>query len=120
MRHVLGYFRQISSQSLTMHRSIEEKRGEIALLCERYGVRRLEIFGSAARGSDFDPASSDADFLVEFQPGSGIGPLKAFFDLRTDLTNALGRPVDLVEAGAVRNPYVLQNINGGRELIYAS
>ena len=43
---------------------IEVKRTEVGELCRRYGVRRLEVFGSAARGS-FDPETSDLDFLVE-------------------------------------------------------
>ena len=42
-------------------------REELRDLCRRFHVRRLEVFGSAARG-DFDPARSDLDFLVEFQP----------------------------------------------------
>ena len=33
-------------------------------LCDRYGVDRLEVFGSAAKGL-FDPASSDLDFIVQ-------------------------------------------------------
>ena len=40
-------------------------REELRDLCRRFHVRRLEVFGSAARG-DFDPARSDIDFLVEF------------------------------------------------------
>lgn len=62
-----------------MHPMIEQHRAEIAELCRRYAVRRLEIFGSAARGTDFDPARSDADFLVDFEPGSGLPALRRFF-----------------------------------------
>ena len=47
-----------------MHTLIQDKRADIAALCRRYRVRHLEVFGSAARGDDFDPANSDADFLV--------------------------------------------------------
>ncbi len=50
---------------------VEEKRKDIQDLCERYGVIRLAIFGSAARG-EFDPATSDLDFLVLFD--GGISP----------------------------------------------
>jgi len=52
-----------------MHPAIAQYRSGIAAICQRYGIRRLEVFGSAARASDFDPAHSDADFLVEFAPG---------------------------------------------------
>jgi uncharacterized protein len=34
---------------------IAERRSDIAALCRRFGVRRLAVFGSAARGDDFDP-----------------------------------------------------------------
>ena len=46
---------------------IHARREEVAELCRRFHVRRLEVFGSAARG-DFDPERSDVDFLVEFDP----------------------------------------------------
>jgi hypothetical protein len=46
---------------------IEASRAQLAQLCREHHVRRLEVFGSAAR-ADFDPASSDLDFLVEFEP----------------------------------------------------
>ena len=38
-----------------MLKEIETHRGQIAGLCRRYGVKRLELFGSAARGTDFEP-----------------------------------------------------------------
>jgi predicted nucleotidyltransferase len=84
-----------------MHTLITQHRDEIAALCRRYGVRRLEVFGSAARGVDFDPAKSDADFLVDFEPGDGINPLRQFFGLAEDLEALLGRRVDLTERKAV-------------------
>lgn len=103
-----------------MRPEIEQHRAAIAELCRRYGVRRLDIFGSAARGEDFDPARSDADFLVEFEPDSDLPPLDEFFGFQESLSQLLGRPVDLVEAGAVRNPYVLADINRSREAVYAA
>ena len=50
-----------------MHALIAGKLDEIIRLCRDHGVRRLEILGSAARGTDFDVAKSDVDFLVEFE-----------------------------------------------------
>lgn len=103
-----------------MHAAIANKRTELAELCRHYGVARLEVFGSAARGTDFDPQTSDADFLVEFDPTSGLAPFDQFFDLAEALRRTLERPVDLVESGAVRNPYLRAAINRSRELVYAS
>ncbi len=59
-----------------MHAAISDKKDELAELCRRYGVARLEVFGSAARGTDFDPQSSDADLLVEFRLDDGRAPLQ--------------------------------------------
>jgi predicted nucleotidyltransferase len=57
--------------------------------------------------------------LVEFAPGVQPG-LDAFFGAKADLEKLLGRGVDLVEPGAVRNPYVLASINRNREAVYAA
>jgi len=99
---------------------IARHRPEIAALCRRYGVRRLEVFGSAARGGDFDARRSDVDFLVEFDPHAAPPSLAAFIDLRRDLEHLLQRPVDLVSAGAVRNPYTLAAIERSRKAVYAA
>lgn len=104
-----------------MHQIIDQRRTEIAAMCRRYGVRRLEVFGSAARGEDFDPLASDADFLVAFDPAvSDLSPLEQYFGLAEALADLLGRSVDLVEAGALRNPFVLASVNQTREVVYAS
>jgi uncharacterized protein len=83
-----------------MQAEIGEKRDALAAVCRRYGMARLEVFGSAARGADFDPNRSDADFLVTFEPAAR-NDLAAFADLKEALERLLGRPVDLVEREAV-------------------
>lgn len=102
-----------------MHPAIAQHRLGISAICQRYRIQRLEVFGSAARADDFDPAHSDADFLVEFAPGVQPG-LNTLYGAKADLEALLGRGVDLVEPGAVRNPYVLASINSHREAIYAA
>lgn len=84
-----------------MHEDIAKRRPDLAALCLRYGVERLEVFGSAARGTDFDPGRSDADFLVKFKEGAGLSTLDRFFGLAEALERLLGRPVDLVERKAL-------------------
>jgi predicted nucleotidyltransferase len=103
-----------------MHADIAEKREAISELCRRYGVARLEIFGSAARGTDFDPETSDADFLVEFDKVSGISPLNQHFGFADELEKLLGRSVDLVQPSAIENPYLRAAIDRSRELIYGA
>lgn len=84
-----------------MQADIAEKREALAALCRRYGVKRLEVFGSAARGVDFDPNKSDFDFLVEFGQRSDLSPREQFLGFAEALEKLLGRPVDLVERKAV-------------------
>ncbi len=103
-----------------MHAVIADKQEELAELCQRYGVVRLEVFGSAARATDFNLQTSDADFLVEFDTRSVPVTLEQYFDFRDALRLALGRPVDLVETQAIRNPYLRAAIDESRELVYAS
>ena len=59
-----------------MHTEVGDRKDEIAGICQRYRVSRLEVFGSAARGADFNPETSDVDFLVEFESPTLPGILK--------------------------------------------
>jgi uncharacterized protein len=99
--------------------SIAEHRADIAELCRRHHVSRLELFGSAA-GNEFDPHRSDLDFLVEFEPLADGEHADAYFGLRESLESLLSRPVDLVMTRAIRNPYFLEAIKPTRTLLYAA
>jgi predicted nucleotidyltransferase len=95
-------------------------REELRTLCRRFHVRRLDLFGSAARG-DFAPERSDIDFLVEFDRGHPEAlSLKTYFGLKEALEALFGRPVDLVEPGALRNPYLKASIERSREPLFAT
>jgi hypothetical protein len=102
-----------------MNRLIEEKRIELNALFKRYRVDRIELFGSAT-SDRFDPQTSDLDFLVEF---AGLGPgeyAEAYFGLLEALQELFQRPVDLVVASVVKNPYFLAEIAETRTLLYAA
>lgn len=101
-----------------MHPVVEAKRDEIAVLCRRLGVRRLDVFGSAA-GNGFDIEHSDVDVLVEFD-AEVTGGIRLYFELKDGLEQVLGRPVDLVSARAIRNPYVKAQVSATRERLYAA
>ena len=109
-----------NQRNLSMHAAIADKREELTKLCQRYGVARLELFGSAARGTDFDPRTSDADFLVEFDSDGGLPPFDQYFGFANALRDILGRPVDLVEGDEIRNSFLRASINKSRELVYES
>jgi uncharacterized protein len=98
---------------------IQSKREDIDELCRRFQVKRMELFGSAARG-DFDPERSDLDFLVEFERLPPAMYMNAFFSLKEALELMFGRPVDVVTKSSVVNPYFRQNIESTSQLLYAA
>ena len=102
-----------------MHPLISAHHQEIVELARRYGVRRLEVFGSILR-DDFDESSSDIDIVVEFEPRSGGGGLRQYFDLKAKLEALLGRTVDLVELGAMENTRLKRIIERSKIPIYAA
>ncbi len=97
----------------------EYKRRELKALCEWCGIERLALFGSALR-DDFDPEKSDLDFSVTLSPMSPERHAAAYFGLLDDLEGLFGRRVDLVEIGAVRNPYLRRSIEEEQETVYAA
>lgn len=98
---------------------LETKREAIAEVCARYGVARLDAFGSALR-EDFKLEKSDVDLLVEFAPMEPYARVDAYFDLRAELRALLDREIDLVMVGAVKNPYISRDIERTKQLLYAS
>ena len=104
-----------------MHAAIAEKRENLMDLCRSFGVARLDVFGSAALGMDFDAATSDVDFLVEF--GSQGDHLARFLELKDALEALLERSVDLVDRKAIeasRNYIRRRRILAGAETVYAA
>jgi predicted nucleotidyltransferase len=101
-----------------MNALIEGKRSEIERLCERLGVQRLGVFGSALR-DDFDPARSDADFLVELGPLAPASYARAYFELKDSLEALLGRPVDLLTDKSLHNPHRRSRIEREQQQLYA-
>lgn len=97
---------------------IEQHREEVAALCRRAGARRLDVFGSAVR-EDFDPATSDLDFIVEFDELPPRAYADAYFTLKESLERLFGRPVDLITEGSVENPYFRERIDAERRPVYA-
>jgi hypothetical protein len=91
-------------------------RERLARLCDARRVRRLVLFGSAARG-DAGP-SSDVDLLVEFMPMAPRDHADALFGLQEDLERLLGRAVDLVEEETVRNPHLRKSIERDHVVLY--
>ena len=104
--------------SSPLYARLDAHRDRIAALCKRHHVRRLDLFGSTAMGSDTE--GSDYDFLVEFESLPPGGYADAYFGLLEDLQVLLGSPVELVVERAIRNPYFLQAVAAQREELYAA
>lgn len=101
-----------------MHAAVAQHRAAIEELCRRYGVTKLDVFGSATR-DDFDEARSDVDFLAEFDDGPGLRALRQYFGFKEDLEALLGRSVDLV-SGRLENPFFRAAVAETREHVYAA
>jgi uncharacterized protein len=100
-----------------MHAIVEQRRAEIADLCRLYRVKRLDVFGSAATGT-FDPASSDIDFLVEFEELPEGTHADTFFGLLGGLRDLFKRKVDLVTATSMTNRFFIKSVYATREAVY--
>ena len=100
-----------------LHPVISDRTADLERLCQRYRVRRLALFGSAATGRGLTEAS-DLDFVVEFEPLPPGAYASTYFDLLEALQRLFGRPVDLVVESAIENPYFLEAIEATRMSVY--
>lgn len=98
---------------------IDKNKPRILELCREFGVKRLELFGSATNSS-FDSTRSDIDLLVEFEPSKPAEHADRYFGLLAALREIFGRQVDLVELKAVRNPYFKENIEASKVTLYGA
>jgi len=98
---------------------LHDKRQAIIALCARFGVTRLDVFGSALR-DDYRSGESDVDLLVEFASMEPRELADAYFGLLDALREQLGGEVDLVMADAVTNPYIAREIASTKQLLYAA
>ncbi len=97
--------------------NLEIPLGKIEAFCRKWKIKEFALFGSVLR-EDFRP-DSDIDALVTFEPEGGIT-----FDNRVEMLDELaeifGRGVDLVEKGAIRNPFRRHEILMTKEVVYAA
>ena len=90
---------------------------ELLALCQRLRVRRLDLFGSAVN-ERFDPAHSDLDFLVDFEPMPPGPHARSCRDLHAGLEALFGRTVDLLTEGALVNPYLQWQIDSEKRQLF--
>ena len=91
---------------------------ELVAICRRFGVERLELFGSAGTAA-FVPGRSDIDLIVRFAAGEGADSLGTrFVGLADALEALLGARVDLVSDHPIANPYLRSAIGATRRVVY--
>ena len=95
---------------------IESRRADIARICARLGVRRLELFGSGTRSA----SPRDLDFLADFGERPPADYAAAYFALREELQMLFAKPVDLVTPAGLANPYFRQRVEQEKTLLYAA
>lgn len=94
----------------------DSRRAELAAICARLGVRRLELFGSATRSA----SPRDLDFLVDLGDRSPGEYARAYFELREQLGALFARPVDLVTPPGLANPHFRERVEQEKTLLYAA
>ena len=97
---------------------LQEHIAGIIGLCKQYHVRALFAFGSAVRGH-LKP-TSDIDFVVDIDEEDPLTYADNYFNLKFQLEKLLNRPIDLLEQKAIKNPYLEQEINQTKMLLYGA
>lgn len=100
-----------------MHPFLTQHIAQIEELCQKYQVERLYTFGSLVNGK-FDQHNSDADFIVAFAPFDHRTLGQNYLNLLVDLSQLLGRPVDLLLDEPSENPYFEEELTETKQLIY--
>lgn len=85
-------------------------------LCKKHKVHKLFVFGSILTNRFND--NSDVDLIVDFDKAEVSDYFDNFFDFKYSLEDILGRKVDLLEEQTIKNPYLKQNMNTTKTLIY--
>ena len=99
------------------YHEIDISESQLAEFCQKWKVTELSLFGSILR-DDFGP-DSDIDVLVVFQPDAPWS-MWNLMDMKAELETLFGRPVDLVEKEALRNPWRKRRILITYEVVYAA
>ena len=100
-----------------MNDLIDQHRKEVEALCQKYGVKSLALFGSAARGELLP--DSDVDLLIEFEPNSPVGLLE-YQKIQDEFEAIFGRHVDLASKEILRNPYRRRTILRDLRTLYVA
>ena len=96
---------------------LEYDEQALAELCQRWHIRELRLFGSRARGEA--RGDSDVDLMVSFFDGQ-VPDLWSFTALPAELEALLGKPVDVMMDGPIRNRFRRASIQRDLTTVYAA
>jgi predicted nucleotidyltransferase len=97
---------------------LERYIGQIKILCQKNKVKNLYVFGSVLTDSFTD--NSDIDLIVDIDSNDPLDYADNYFSLKFALEALLNRQIDLLENKAINNPYLRENIDNSKTLLYAS
>jgi predicted nucleotidyltransferase len=97
---------------------LEKYISEIRILCKKNKVKSLYVFGSVLTDKFTD--KSDIDFIVDIDSSDPLEYSDYYFNLKFALEELIKRQIDLLESRALRNPFLSENIDNSKTLLYAS
>src|SRR4030042_1013545 len=97
---------------------LDKYKGDIMKLCQQNKVRSLYVFGSVL--TDKFCEKSDIDLLVDIDSNDPMDYADNYFSLKFALQELFKRSIDLLESKALKNPYIIENINRSKSLIYGA
>jgi uncharacterized protein len=95
---------------------ISDHIGQIKNLCDQHSVRSLFAFGSVT--NDRFKEDSDIDLVVDIDAADPLEYADHYFELKFQLEQILQREIDLLEQKAIRNPFLKQEIDRTKILVY--
>ena len=95
---------------------IEKHNRKLKKLCDEHSVSKLYVFGSIVNKSF--SKDSDIDFIVTFKPIQLNNYADNYFDFKFSLEDLFKRNIDLLEAKALKNPFLKRSIDRTKELVY--
>ncbi len=107
----------VSKSALSAVESLNVEVDALSAVCKEFHVRKLSVFGSAARGEL--NAGSDIDVLVEFDPAH-LPTLWGMVRLQQALESVFGRQVDVATDAILRNPHRRRGILADLKELYAA
>jgi len=97
-------------------KEIKDHMAQINQLCDTHDVKSLFAFGSVVSGKL--NSDSDIDLVVDIENSDPIAYSDNYFDLKFQLEAIFKRQIDLLESNSVKNPFLKQQIDNTKVLVY--